>query len=182
MSRARLAWGLASLLGAAAVAPASVAGQSCSAATPNGSCTASTTTTLTAGTLLQLTVSASSTLLTPPGTAAYDAGFVADNGPTATVKSNRSWTLKIAAGQALWTATNTTPGVTARANKPASDLQWSSAPAGPFTAMTVAGATLGSGNATAGTTTAVYFRTLYGWLLDTPGAYSLAVVVTLSAP
>ena len=170
------------VLMACAFAPATAIAQTCSAAVPNGSCTASTTTTMTAGTILQLSLGASATTLAPPGTAGYDAGYVADNGPATTVKANRSWTLKIAAGSALWTATNTTPGVTARANKPASDLQWSTSPGGPFTGTTVAGATFTSGNATGGTTTTIYYHTLYDWTLDTPGAYALVVVLTLSAP
>ncbi len=182
MTQRRLALPLLCLLVAVGLAPAHLAAQNCTATTPNGTCTASTTTTMTAGTILQLSLSAGATVLTPPATATYDAGFVADNGPSATVKSNRAWTLRIAAGAATWTAANTTAGVTARANKPAADLQWGTSPAGPFTGATVAGATLASGNATGGATTTLSFRTLYDWTLDTPGAYSLVVRLTLSAP
>lgn len=182
MNARRLLRSMPWILGVVALAPATAAAQTCNAATPAGNCTASTTTTMTAGTILQLSLSASSTILTPPGTAGYDAGFVADNGPTTTVKCNRSWTLKVAAAGPFWTATNTTPGVTARANKPASDLQWSSSPAGPFVGTAVAGATLKSGSATGGTSTTIYYRTQYAWLLDTPGTYALVVIMTLSAP
>jgi hypothetical protein len=28
----------------------------------------------------------------------------------------------------------------------------------------------------------LYFQTLYSWTLDTPGNYSLAVILTLTAP
>jgi hypothetical protein len=137
---------------------------------------------MTVSTVLNLSLSASATILTPPTTAAYDAGFVADNGPVATVMANRSWTLRISAASAFWTATNTTAGVTARVNKPAADLQWSTSPGGPFAGVTVAGTTLTSGNATGGATTTLSYRTLYNWVLDTPGAYALAVVLTLTAP
>jgi hypothetical protein len=170
------------LLVSLGLAPAVAAAQTCSSPVPAGTCTASTTTTMTAGTVLQLALTASATALTAPGTADYDAGFVADNGPSATVKANRSWTLKIAAVSATWTAANTVPGVTERANKPAGDLQWSSAAGGPFAGVTVAGATAKTGSATASTVTAIYFHTLYSWTLDTPGAYSLVVVLTLTAP
>lgn len=170
------------LLVALGLLPAVTAAQTCSAAIPAGSCTASTTTTMVVGTVLQLALSASSTILTPPATAGYDAGFVADNGPGTTVKSNRSWTLHIAAGSALWTASNTTAGVTARVNKPAADLQWSTSPGGPFAGVTVVGTTFTSGSATGGKTTTIYYHTLYSWTLDTPGAYSLVVVLTLTAP
>jgi hypothetical protein len=156
--------------------------QTCSAPTPNGSCTASTTTTMTVGTVLQLALSASATALTSPGTAEYDAGLVADNGPAATVKANRAWTLHIAAAAATWTAANTQPGVVARSNKPASDLQGSTSSGGSFAGMTVGGVVAGTGGATGGTTTTFYFHTLYSWSLDTPGAYALPVVFTLTAP
>ena len=182
MTPRRLALPLLCLVVAVGLAPAQLAAQNCTATTPAGTCTASTTTTMTAGTVLELSLNAGATVLTPPTTASYDAGFVADNGPAATVRANRAWTLRIAAGAATWTAANTTAGVIARANKPAADLQWATSPAGPFAGATVAGATLASGNATGGATTTLSFRTLYDWALDTPGAYSLVVRLTLSAP
>lgn len=36
--------------------------------------------------------------------------------------------------------------------------------------------------ATASAATTIYFQTLYDWTLDTPGNYSLSVVLTLIAP
>ena len=182
MTHRRLVLQVWCLLLALGLVPGRAAAQTCSAAVPAGTCTASTSTTMTVGTVLQLSLSASATILTPPVTAGYDAGFVADNGPAATVKCNRSWTLRIAAGSALWTASNTTAGVTARTTKPASDLEWSTAPAGSFTGVSVAGTTFTSGGATGGTTSTIYYHTLYSWTLDTPGAYSLVVVLTLTAP
>jgi len=113
---------------------------------------------------------------------AEPAGFVANTGPTATVKSNRAWRLQISAAAATWTATNTQPGVNARPNKPAADLEWGTAVGGPFTALSVTPATAKSGSATAGTPTSIFFQTMYSWGLDTPGAYSLPVVFTLLAP
>jgi len=158
------------------------AAQSCSAPVPNGSCPVNTSATLTVPDVMQLTLTSTSTALTAPATADYDAGFVANTGPTATVKSNRAWRLQISAGAATWTASNTQPGVNARANKPGADLQWGTAAGGPFTAASVTPATANSGSATAGTPTSFFFHTLYGWGVDTPGAYSLPVVFTLLAP
>lgn len=182
MSRSRAAVGVCALVAAGGMLSVRAAAQTCSAPVPAGTCTASTTTTMTVGTVLQLALTASATPLTPPATADYDAGSVPDNGPATTVKSNRSWTVHIAAAAATWTAANTQPGVAARPNKPAGDLQWSTSVAGSFAGITVGGATAVAGVATAGTTTNFYFHTLYSWSLDTPGAYALAVVFTLTAP
>jgi hypothetical protein len=38
------------------------------------------------------------------------------------------------------------------------------------------------GSATASSATTLFFQTLYGWTVDTPGNYSLAVVLTLTSP
>jgi len=158
------------------------AAQSCSAPIPNGNCPVNTSTTLTVPDVMQLTLTSTSTALTAPATADYDAGYVANTGPTATVKSNRAWRLQVSAAAATWTASNTQPGVNARANKPAADLQWGTAAGGPFAALSVAPATAQSGSATAGAPASFFFHTVYSWGLDTPGAYSLAVVFTLLAP
>lgn len=167
------------------VLPARAAAQTCTASSPPASpwtCAVSTSTSLTIGDVMQLALSSAATALTAPAVADYDAGFVADNGPTATVKSNRAWRLQISAAAATWTAANTEPGVTARAAKPAGDLQWGTAGGGPFTPLAVAATTSASGSATATTTADYFFRTVYDWTVDTPGAYSLTVVFTLVAP
>lgn len=39
-----------------------------------------------------------------------------------------------------------------------------------------------SGAATATTTSTFFYRTLYGWTLDTPGSYSIIVMFTVTAP
>ncbi len=168
-------------LGAALIAwPYAVAAQSCNAPVPNGTCSVTTSTSMTAGTVMQLTLSSTSTLLTAPSSASYDLGYVADNGPTATVKSNRPWKLQVSASTAVWSAASTEPGVPARGAKPAADLTWSSAAGGPFTALTMAATDAALGNATGGAGVAFFYRTLYDWALDTPGSYSLTVVFTLT--
>lgn len=162
--------------------PRAAAGQTCTAPIPAGNCTATTSTTLTIGSVMQLALNSTMTTLAAPAIADYDAGYVADNGPMATVKSNRAWRLQISAAAGTWTAVNTQPGVNARPNKPASDLQWSTAPGGPFTGLSTAAVNATTGGATAGTTATVSYHTLYSWAVDTPGSYSLTVIFTLIAP
>lgn len=178
--RRGVAWGavLLATLGVAAAA----SGQTCTAPIPAGTCADNTSTTLTIGTVMQLTLSTSSTTLTAPASADYNAGFVADNGPTATVKANRSWRLQISSAAATWTAVNTVPGVNAWTNKPAADLTWSTAGGGPFAGLTLVGVNAAAGSASGGTVTNFFFRSVYTWTLDTPGNYSLTVVFTLLAP
>jgi hypothetical protein len=90
--------------------------------------------------------------------------------------------LHIRASAALWTATNTSPGAPARTTKPAADLKWSTASNGTFNALTTTDVLLVGGSATASSATSLYFQTLYNWTLDTPGNYSLAVILTLTSP
>ncbi len=137
---------------------------------------------MTAGRVVRLQVSSGSTALTAPIPADFDAGFNSTTGPTLTVSANAAWTLHLRASAAFWTATNTSPGAPARTNKPAADLQWSTASNGAFTALTTSDVSLVTGSATAGSATTLYFQTLYGWTLDTPGNYSLSIVLTLTSP
>ena len=174
--------GMAVALGAALMLPAAALGQACTAPIPAGTCTASTSTTLTVGRVIQLILSSTTTTLAPPALSDYDAGFVANQGPSAIVNSNRAWRLQVSALAATWTATSTQPGVVARPNKPASDLQWSTAAGGPFTGLTTVPVTAVSGAATAGATTNLYYHTLYDWTVDTPGSYSLIAVFTIVSP
>jgi len=51
-----------------------------------------------------------------------------------------------------------------------------------FAALTSTDANLISGTATANTAATLYFQTLYNWTLDTPGNYSLSIVLTLTSP
>ena len=70
-----------------------------------------------------------------------------------------------------------------RPAKPAGDLQWSTSGGAPFTALTTSNATLGSSaTGTASASSPVSYRTLWDYTLDTPGAYALDVVFTVTAP
>jgi hypothetical protein len=161
--------------------PAALAAQ-CSVTTAPDNCTQLGSASMTAGRVVRLQVSAGSTPLTAPTPADFDAGFNATTGPTFTVSANAPWTLSMRASSGFWTATNTSPGAPARTTKPAADLRWSTASNGTFVGMTTTDATLVSGAATANSATTLFLRTLYGWTLDTPGNYSLTVVLTLTAP
>jgi hypothetical protein len=127
-------------------------------------------------------MSAGSTALTAPTPADFDAGFNATSGPTLTVSANASWTLSVRAAAATWTATNTSPGAPARTTKPAADLKWSTASNGSFVSLTTSDVNLITGSATASNATTLYFHTLYAWTLDTPGNYSMSIVLTLTSP
>ena len=166
---------------AVAMTPAT-AGAQCTANGAPASCGVPGSVSMTAGRVVRLQMTAGSTSLTAPTPAAFDAGFNATTGPTLTVSANAAWALHIRAAAATWTATNTSPGAPARTNKPASDLEWSTSSSGAFAALTASDASLVTGTATASNATTLYFQTLYDWTLDTPGNYSLSVVLTLTSP
>jgi hypothetical protein len=170
------------LVMAALVVAAAGADAQCTASGSPASCGQPGSVSMTAGRVVRLQMSAGATSLTAPTTSDFDAGFNATTGPTLTVSANAAWTLHIRAASASWTATNTMPGVAARVNKPAGDLKWSTASAGTFSALSASDATLVSGSATASNATTLYFQTLYDWSLDTPGSYSLSIVLTLTSP
>ena len=84
---AKITLGVLALLAVVAV---QAQAQNTCAANP---CSLNDTVKVTVSTVLRLTLSQSATALTPPNEAAYDAGFQLDNGPVATGKANRGWTL-----------------------------------------------------------------------------------------
>jgi len=137
---------------------------------------------MTAGRVIRLQMSATSTTLTAPTSADFDAGFNSATGPTLTISANAAWRLYLRSSTGVWSATNTSPGAPARANKPAGDLRWSTNVAGPFAQVTTTDATLASGAATASTANTLYFQTAYSWVLDTPGNYGLTIVLSLTSP
>lgn len=164
-----------------ALAPSSARAQ-CTASGAPANCFLAGSVSMTAGRVIRLQMSAATTTLTAPTAANFDAGFNATTGPTLTVSANAAWTLHVRASAALWTATNTAPGAPARINKPAADLKWSTASNGVFTPLSTSDVNLVTGAATASNVTTLFFQMLYGWTLDTPGNYSLSVVLTLTSP
>ena len=94
------------------------------------------------------------------------------------IRANRSWTVTLRSTAGTWTGT----GPQARPNKPVGELQWGTAAGGPFANMSTTAVTIGTGAATAGTTVNLYLRSVYQWTLDRPGAYSLPLQLTITAP
>lgn len=171
-STAKITLGVLALL---ALSTTQAQAQNTCAANP---CSVNDTVKVTVATVLRLTLSTSATPLTAPNEAAYDAGFQLDNGPVATVKANRGWTLKVSANAATWTAAGG-----ARAGKPAADLLWATTVGGTYSGLTTSPATFNSAaTGNAGLAQPVFYRTLWSYANDTPGDYSLVVVYTLSAP
>jgi hypothetical protein len=171
---------IAMLMGGSA-RPTAVAAQ-CNAFGSGGTCNQAGSVSMTAGRIVRVQMTAASTALKVPTPTDFDAGFNATTGPTLTISSNAAWTLHIRSAATFWTATNTSPGAPARTTKPAADLKWSTAVAGTFNPLTTSDVNLVTGAATASSVTTLYFQTLYNWTLDTPGNYSLAVVLTLTSP
>lgn len=159
-----------------------ILGAQCTATGSADTCSVAGSASMTAGRVVRLQMSAGSSALTAPTTADFDAGFNATTGPTLTVSANAPWMLQLRSAAAFWTATNTSPSAPARTTKPPGDLRWSTVSNGTFSALTTGDVTLVSGSATASSATTLYFQTLYDWTLDTPGNYSLSVVLTLIAP
>ena len=180
MRRIRLCAAVVTIVGA--FARPSMAEAQCTASGAPATCNLPGSVSMTAGRVVRVQVSAGSTALTAPTPTDFDAGFNSTTGPLLTVSANAAWMLHIRASAALWTATNTSPGAPARTTKPAADLKWSTASNGTFNALTTTDVLLVGGSATASSATSLYFQTLYNWTLDTPGNYSLAVILTLTSP
>jgi hypothetical protein len=149
-----------------------------------GTCNTTNTASVTVGALVKLGMSSPTTALTNPTADDVDAGnVIANDGPSFTIKANRSWTLKIKSqNAATWTYAGTDAGV-----KPISDLTWSTSSGGSFAPITNTDATFTSGaGASNGVAAQAFFKT--SWLNDftsasnAPGTYSLPIVFTLSAP
>jgi hypothetical protein len=145
-------------------------------------CDQQATVSMTVGRVIQLQMTPTSTALTDPTPAHFDAGFNITTGPVLTVSANRPWTLRMRAATAVWAATNTSPGAPARTDKPAADLRWSKTIGGTYTAMTTTNVTLANAGATASNVTTLFYRTNYAWLLDSPGIYTLGIILTLTSP
>jgi hypothetical protein len=156
--------------------------QSCSAEGTPASCSVPGILTLTTFSVVSLQMSTTSTSLAPPTAADFDAGFNVSTGPTLTIAANGPWTVHIRSESALWSATNASGGAPARLDKPAEDLGWSTASNGVFSPLSIVDANLATGAASGGNVRTVFLRTVYSWTLDTPGIYTLVVILTLTSP
>jgi hypothetical protein len=168
---------LVSLAAAFALVASTAQAQTVSTTANPGSVT--TYATVTVNTIIRLTINDTSTAISSPTETDFDNGFQ-DVGAavTATVKSNKAWSLSIAGGAATWTGTGG-----AQAAKPVGDLRWRTAGAAPGTALTTSNVSINSGaSGTGGTATNVSYDIVWSYASDTPGTYTIPVVFTAAAP
>ena len=161
---------------------------SCSVGGQNGKCSPDVVLanpgTMTNPALLMLTVSPTSSPLSPLSVAAtmadmeVAAGVATPVSVSFSVQGNRAWSVQISGASATWTAS-----AGAWASKPVSDLRWSLSSTGATAPMSLTPATVSSGGATAGSTsTTVYLRPAVHWATDLPGTYTIGVVFTVTTP
>jgi len=139
----------------------------------HSTCTLAVTATAVINTVAKLSTTSLTTTLTAPQ--AIDFGTTAGvttAGPTFTVKSNRAFALTASAATATWTGP-------AGTSKPASDLKMKVGAGGTIVALGSVGT---SSAGTAGTSFDIFYNTIYNFATDKPGAYSLVVNYTLTAP
>ncbi|MGH7555886.1 MAG: hypothetical protein ACREMQ_23025 [Longimicrobiales bacterium] len=132
--------------------------------------------------LVSLNLGAGSITLTPPTVADFGS-FVQDNGPSFTVKANRSWSLSVhTTATTDWTYVGTAGGV-----KPIGDLTWSNTSTGTYVAVTNTAAAIVTNQAkTNGASPTLFFRTHWAAAFDDPrnaaGTFTIPLMFTLSAP
>jgi hypothetical protein len=169
-------------VGLGSLAAPRLGAQQCLVTGANGTCSVNATTSLTAPTLLRLTVGAASSPFGSITSTNYDDGYSRIPGPTVTVKANQTWQVQISSTAAFWTAITTDPLNPARATKPRSDLLWATTVNGSYSAVSGTGATVGSGGGSAGTVVPFFLQSNWDYALDTPGNYSIVVTFTLVSP
>lgn len=159
---------------------AGAAGAQCTATGIPSSCTQARTLRITARATVEITVTPTSFNFAPTASD-YTQGYTQALGHSVTLKVNDTWTLSIRSSQTNWTASGG-----ARTTKPRTDLEWATSSGGPYTAMPGNNAgsalTVVSGGATSSTTVNLWYRVLWDWTLDSPGTYTLPVILLLSAP
>ncbi len=140
---------------------------------------ASFTITLTVSRAARLTMPSTTAALPIPSALAGDgAGGVAINF-SPTVQSNTPWSLSISASSVSWSGVP----VSARQDKPSTDLEWSLNGSTGWTALTTTTAGVYSAQpATNAAAFPLYLRVRYWFLLDKPGSYTLPVQVLFTAP
>jgi len=127
--------------------------------------------------MAQLSSSASTTSLGTLDQATLAAGSIVTAGPTVTAVANFAWSVSIKAGATAWSYT----GTTTDPQKAAADLRWRVG-TGAYTALSTTGAQVSSGTAGSSSAVDLTFSTLWPWASSPPGAYTLPVTLTLTAP
>lgn len=100
--------------------------------------------------------------------------------PTLSLVANTSWSIYISSAASTWTGTGTGVWVA----KPASDLHWGTT-SSPSTPLTTSNALIQTGPGTStvgGITIPMYYKVMLDWVNNSPGAYSLTVKYTITAP
>ena len=136
-------------------------------------CSVNTTVSVAVATVQKLSLSATATALTAPTITQLDVTPVADNGPSVTGKANVPFSVTISTPSGF-----TTPS----GAKVASDVSWSLASNGTFTALSSTGANVIHVTGPGGNqTVSIFYHTLWR-TTNAPGAYSLQIVYTLTEP
>lgn len=138
-------------------------------------CTATNTVQVHVGTILRLSLQGSPVVLSTVSSETIQSGGQANAGPSAIVRSNGSWKLHISAAQEIWTPMDSS----ARLDKPATDLTWSTSATDGFSSLSTGPEQAAQGGPTSSTMLPLYYRTRFAPATDTPGAYSLVVRLTL---
>lgn len=139
-------------------------------------CSVTNTVTSTVPFIARLVLSSATTSLTAP--VAADFGTVAGvNTPAAItleVRTNSAYSLNAAAAAASFSGGS--------GNKLASSLTFTT-DGSTYRPVSGTGSVLGTGGAaTSSTLFTIGYKTLYDWVIDTPGAYTLGINYTLTAP
>jgi len=116
-----------------------------------------------------------------PTASDYLNGFQHITGHAAEIHSNYPWQLSIRSTQSSFSGSGG-----ARTNKPRSDLSWSLTSGSGYTVITgnnaAANVVVTTGTATGSEVVQLFYRVAWSWSLDTPGTYSLPLVLTIAAP
>lgn len=177
MKFARLA-ATAALLAVASTAQAQAVTQQCTGTATGiaAGCSVTNTVTSTVPYIARLILSQAATSLAAPTAADFGtaAGVVTPAAVTLEVRSNSKYTVTAAAAAANFSGGS--------GNKLASSLTFTT-DASTYAPVAGTGSTVGSSaSATASTIYTIGYKTLYDWTIDTPGAYTLGIVYTLTAP
>ena len=177
MKFARLIAASAALLATAGTAQAQVTQQCTGTISGIGAgCAVTNTVTSSVPYIARLILSNAATSLTAPVAADFGttAGVVTPAAITLEVRSNSQYTVTAAAAAANFSGGS--------GNKLASSLTFTT-DASTYQPVSGTGSVLGTGAAaTASTVYTIGYKTLYDWTIDTPGAYTLGIVYTLTAP
>jgi hypothetical protein len=158
-----------------AVASGALGANTASAECTNQVCTETNTVQVHVGTILRLSLQGSPVVLATASSETIQSGVLANAGPSAIVRSNGSWKLHVSAAQEVWTPMDSS----ARRDKPATDLTWSTKATDGFENLSTGPTQAAQGGPTSSTTLPLYYRTRFAPSTDTPGTYSLVVRLTL---